>query len=123
MTAQRMIGAGVLIVGAMLAGCANTPEPKAEIAVSKTALDSAVSAGGAEFAPLELKTAQDKMAMVEKEMDKKNYLEARRLAEEVAADAKLAEAKAHAMRAEKAVQDAQQGQRALREEINRQQTP
>lgn len=119
---QRVMGVGVLAAGLTLVGCASTPAPTAEIAVSKTAMASATGAGGAEFAPLEMKTAQDKLDQVDKEMAKKNYVEARRLAEEAAADAKLAESKAQAMKAAKAVEEGQQGQGALREEINRQQT-
>ena len=123
MNTQRIIGASVLIAGLALTGCASTPPPTAEMAISKSAVDGAVGAGGAEFAPLELKTAQDKLDQADKEMAKKNYAEARRLAEEAAVDGKLAEAKAQNMKAQKSVQDSQQGQRALQEEINRQDNP
>src|SRR5690348_4514648 len=44
---QRVMTAGVLMAGLTLAGCASTPAPTAEIAVSKNAMASATSAGAA----------------------------------------------------------------------------
>lgn len=107
-----------------LAGCASTPVPTAEIAVTKTALASAVSAGGAEFAPVELKTAQDKLDRAEKAVASKDddrYEEARRLAVEAAVDAKAAETRALAAKSEKSLQESQESRRALQEEMQRQQ--
>lgn len=118
------IGALVLGVSAVLAGCASTPAPTSEIAVSKTALESAMSAGGAEFAPVELKTAQDKLARAEAlvaDKDNDRYEEARRLAVEAAVDAKAAETRALTAKSEKSLQESQEGRRALQEEMQRQQ--
>lgn len=117
------VGALVLSAGLTLAACSSTPEPKAEYAVSKTAVASAVSAGGAEFAPLELKTAQDKVSQAEKALAAKDYVEARRLSEEAAVDAKLAETKALAGKAAKSLKDSNSSQRALKEELQRQDNP
>jgi hypothetical protein len=124
MKAKKSVGVGLLMVGLSvgLLGCASTPLPRAELAVSKAALESAVSAGGAEYAPVELKTAQDKVASAEKAVAKEEYKEARYLAEQAVVDAKLAENKALAAKAQKSVVDSQQGQRALQEEMQRQQT-
>jgi hypothetical protein len=124
MKARTSLSAGVLILGlAGLAGCSSTPAPNSDIAVAKTALTSAAAAGGSEFAPVELKTAQDKLDRAEKmisEKDDDKYPEARRLAVEAAVDAKAAETKALAAKSEKTLQDSQEGQRALKEEMQRQ---
>jgi septal ring factor EnvC (AmiA/AmiB activator) len=129
MNVKKVMGAGVLALGlgatlgAALSGCSSTPAPTAELAVSKTALANAVSAGGGELAPVELKTASDKIAQADKEMEKKNYKEARVLAEQATADARLAETKAQAAKAQKSLKESQEGRSALKEEMQRQQTP
>lgn len=126
MQAKKMLSAGVLMLslGAALTGCSSTPAPNADIAVAKTALTSATAAGGAEFAPVELKTAQDKLDRAEKMVatkDNDKFEEARRLAVEAAVDAKAAETKALAAKSEKTLQDSQENRRALQEEMQRQQ--
>ena len=125
MKVKNVLGTSLLVasLGAALSGCAGTPAPTAEIAVSKTALASAVSAGSGELAPVELKTASDKVAQADKELEKKNYKEARVLAEQATADAKLAEAKAQAAKAANTLKESQEGRSALKEEMQRQQTP
>jgi len=125
MKVKNLLGTGFLVatLGVALSGCASTPAPTAEMAVSKTALASAVSAGSGELAPVELKTASDKVAQADKEMEKKNYKEARVLAEQATADAKLAEAKAQAAKADNSLKESQEGRSALKEEMQRQQTP
>jgi hypothetical protein len=122
--AKTSLTAGVMILGlASLVACSSTPPPNSDIAVAKTALTSAVAAGGAEFAPVELKTAQDKLDRAEKmvaDKDNDKYPEARRLAVEAGVDAKAAETKALAAKSEKSLQETQDGQRALQEEMQRQ---
>ena len=44
MNTQRIIGASLLIAGLALTGCASTPPPTAEMAISKSAVDGAVGA-------------------------------------------------------------------------------
>lgn len=99
----------------VLAGCAGNP-PSEQYAVTQSAVNSAVSAGGTEFAALEMKSAQDKLKQAELAMHDKKYDEARRLAEQAEWDARVAERKAQAAKAEKAVQDAKQGVQELRQE-------
>src|ERR1700712_5860922 len=48
----------------LLAGCAGNP-PSEQYAVTQSAVNSAVSAGGTEFAPVEMKAAQDKFKAAE----------------------------------------------------------
>ena len=104
----------------VFAGCASTPPaPTEQMAVSKSALANAVSAGGGEYAPVELRTAQDKMDRANRAMDKQDYENARWLAEEAESDARLAEKKAQSAKAQKAASVMQDDIRVLREEINR----
>jgi len=99
----------------VLAGCAGKP-PTEQYAVTESAVNSAVSAGGTEYAAVEMKAAQDKFKQAEIAMHDKNYEKAKVLAEQAEWDARLAERKAQAGKAAKAVQDAKQGVQDLREE-------
>ncbi|AZL67355.1 MULTISPECIES: DUF4398 domain-containing protein [Pseudomonas] len=99
----------------VLAGCAGKP-PTEQYAVSQSAVNAAVSAGGTEFAAVEMKAAQDKFKQAEIAMHDKQYDQARMLAEQAEWDARVAERKAQAAKAQKAVQDARQGVQDVREE-------
>ena len=98
-----------------LAGCAGNP-PTEQYAVTQSAVNSAVSAGGTEFAAVEMKAAQDKFKQAEIAMHDKKYDDARRLAEQAEWDARLAARTAQAAKAQKAVQDAREGVQDVREE-------
>lgn len=111
------LGASVL-----LAGCAGNP-PSEQYAVTQSAVNAAVSAGGTEYAAVEMKQAQDKFKQAELAMQEKKYDDARRYAEQAEWDARVAERKAQAAKAQKAVQDARQGVNELREEGMRQVQP
>ncbi|MCG6573920.1 DUF4398 domain-containing protein [Pseudomonas sp. AF32] len=99
----------------ILAGCAGNP-PSEQYAVTQSAVNSAVSAGGTEFAAVEMKSAQDKLKQAEIAMHDKNYAEAKRLAEQAEWDARVAERKAQAAKAEQALKDSQKGVQELRQE-------
>lgn len=114
----RAVGA-IGCAAVFLAGCASIPPPTEQMAVSTSALANAVSAGGSEYASVEMRTAQEKMDRANRAMDKKEYENARWLAEEAQADARLAEKKAHSAKAQKAASVMQDDIRVLREEINR----
>ena len=110
----------VLACAAVIAaGCSSVPPPREEMAVAKTAIANAVSAGGVEYAPVEMRTAQEKMDQANRAMAKEEYDAARRLATEAEADARLAEKMAQAAKARKAESVTQEDIRVLREEMNR----
>ena len=102
----------------VLAGCAGNP-PSEQFAVTESAVNSAVSAGGTEFAAVEMKSAQDKLKQAEIAMHDKKYDEAKILAEQAEWDARVAERKAQAIKAEQAVKDSQKGVQELRQESQR----
>ena len=102
----------------ILSGCAGNP-PTEQYAVTQSAVNDAVSAGGTEFAAVEMKSAQDKLKQAEIAMHEKKYDQARMLAEQAEWDARVAERKAQAMKAEQSVKDAQKGVQELRQESQR----
>ena len=108
--AALMLGSSLV-----LAGCAGNP-PTEQYAVTQSAVNSAISAGGTEFAAVEMKAAQDKLKQAELAMHDKDYEKARHLAEQAEWDARVAERKAQAAKAEQALEDARQGVQELREE-------
>ncbi|MED5606997.1 DUF4398 domain-containing protein [Pseudomonas sp. JH-2] len=106
-----LIGASALV----LAGCAGNP-PSEQMAVTESAVNAAVSAGGPQYAPVETKSAQDKLAQARIALNDKEYEQARRLAQQAEWDARVAERKSQAVKAQNAVKDAQQGVMEIREE-------
>lgn len=117
---QNLITFSVVIaLVVVFAGCASTPPPTEQIALSKAAIANATEAGGNEYAPIQLKSAMDKMMAAQQAMDKKDYDVARQLAEQAQVDAKLAAATARSAKAKKAAETLQESNRVLRQEIQR----
>ncbi len=110
-------------VAVLIAGCSSMKTPAtADVAVSKAAVDNAASAGAAEYAPLEMTSAREKMALANKAMTDKDYKLASELASQAQADAKLAQSKASSAKARAAADALQDDIRVLREELNRSNT-
>lgn len=103
----------------LLVGCASTPAPVEQMALSREAVSNATSAGGNEFAPVQLNSAIEKMDAAERAMEKKDYVRARQLAEQAEADAQLAATMARSAKAKKAADELQEGSRILQQEIQR----
>ena len=110
---------GALGCAAVMAGCASVPPPTEQMAVARSAISNALGAGGEEYAPVEMRTAQEKMDRASRAMAKEEYETARRLATEAEADARLAEKMAQSAKARKAESVTQEDVRVLREEMNR----
>jgi len=109
-----------LLLASVASQAADPPTEPA--AVAQAAIDQAQRDGAAETAPVELKAAQDKIAEAKRLLEKnkrKDYPLAQSLAEEATADAQLAQAKTAAAKAEKSLQDVQEGNRTLQEEMLR----
>jgi len=101
-------------------GCSSLKTPAtADVAVSKAAVENAAGAGGVEFAPVEMNSAREKMALANKAMAEKNYKLARELAVQAQADAKLAQGKANSAKAQMAADALQEDIRVLRTELDR----
>ncbi|MFA7299454.1 MAG: DUF4398 domain-containing protein [Sideroxydans sp.] len=102
-----------------LAACASTPPPTEQIAVSRAAVSSANSNGANEFAPIQLKSAMEKLAAAEQAMSDRKFNLARQLAEQAQVDAQLASSVADSAKAQKAAAAIQEDSRVLRKEIDR----
>jgi len=112
--------AGVVILAS---GCSSTPVPEAEIAGARAALMSAENQGATPYAPVEMDRAREKLRRAEQAMNKEDYHEAKRLAEESQADAELAQALTGKTEAEQAVREMEISIEVLREEISRSVNP
>ncbi len=111
-----------LAAASLLIACASTPAPTEQMALSRAAVSNATSAGGNEYAPVQLKSAVDKMDAAERAMSAKDYVRARQLAEQAQVDAQVAEATARSAQAKKAADAVQDDSRILRQEIDRKTT-
>lgn len=108
------------IAVATTVGCSSMKTPAtADVAVSKAAVDSAAGADGAQYAPLEMRSAREKMAKANKAMADKDYEVASDLANQAQADANLAQGKASSAKARMAADAIQDDIRVLREELKR----
>lgn len=117
----RKVGTGsvALAAGILAVGCASTPAPTSQLAVSRAAVMNASNADTNQYAPVELKSARDKLIAAEQAMAAKNYELAQQLATEAQVDARLAESRTQSAKAQKAAQDSQDATGVLREELNR----
>ncbi len=112
-TMARVIPIFILCVA--FAGCAGE-KPKANIANADMAIQRAREANAINYAPLELKTAEEKLQQAKKESDAEEYKKARWLADESKADAQVAEAKSRSMRSAQIEQQVRKDIDALRQE-------
>ena len=118
MVAQRTttyLAASSLLM--VLAGCAGVPVPTEQVELTRNAVSRAVTADATQYAPAEMKAAQDKLYAVERALGERNLVAARTLAEQAEADANLAERKARAAKAQQQLRSAQQGIEVLKQEM------
>ena len=105
---------------AVASGCASSkPPPTAQLAESRTVIAQAEQTGADRYAPLELRKAKQKLDEAERLASKGDYDSARRMAEQAAVDAELAETLAQSQKAQAAVQEIRATIEALRQEIRR----
>lgn len=120
MYAHPALAASLAMAALFISGCASTPPPPtAELAMSTAAVARAVSAGGTEFASLEMRNARDKLDRANLALAAKDHERARMLAHESHVDAQLAQAKAESSKARKAADELQESTRVLRMELDR----
>jgi hypothetical protein len=116
---RRSIGPFGMLLAMGLAGCATVPEPTDQLAVSRAAVADAAGSGAGEYAPVELRAAQENIERAERAIGAREYARARRLAEDAEVDARLAATKARSIKAQRAVAEVQASVRALQEELER----
>ncbi|SDR80371.1 protein of unknown function [Halopseudomonas litoralis] len=116
---KHLIAVATLGAAAALVGCASTPPPTTQLATAQQALNAADTAQSAEYAPLELRKAREKLLQAEQANTAEEYERARYLAEQAEWDARVAERKARAEKALEVVKEAERGTEELREETMR----
>src|SRR5690606_35093858 len=107
----------ILLGSALVTGCASVPVPKEQLAVTEAAVNDAVRSGAPQYAPAELKTAQDKLERAREAVDDREYERAEVLAAEAEMDAKVAEARANSSKVQQAANQVQRSLDALRQEL------
>ena len=103
-----------------LNGCAGNP-PKEAIASAQTLVQRAEQEGAGQFAPRPLREAKDKIARAEGEVNDDDYGDARRLAEQAQADAKLAAVEADREKTKEAVAELTRTVQAMENDVRAQQ--
>ncbi|MDR3417045.1 MAG: DUF4398 domain-containing protein [Nevskia sp.] len=120
MGSVRALGAGGALA---LAACASVPQPPtAALQAADTAIATAESDHAADYAPLEMRTAREKLAAARadaEQPDDQRVMQSRQLADEARVDAELASAKAHLAKADAVNQELQKNNNTLRQETQR----
>jgi len=97
--------------------CASIPPPREQLAQARDKVRSAQTEQAGQYAPLELRKAQDDLDQAERAMREERNIEARRKAELARAEAELALARTQRARNEVAVNELTQTVSALEDEI------
>jgi hypothetical protein len=103
----------------LLAGCASTPAPTAQLEAARAAIADAESAEAAKHAAPELGQARSKLAAAETAVQNKDMDGAARLAEEARVDADLADARTAAVKARAANEEIRRSNSAVLDEMQR----
>lgn len=93
--ARRLVAPGLLAVLLALSGCASVPPPNEAMNLAQSQLQAARDAGAADYDPVDLGFAQDKLQQAQGAMADRKYAQAADLAAESRADAELARVKAN----------------------------
>lgn len=102
-------------------GCASN-KPVAEVTRARTLIEQAEKAGAVQYAPVELDQARNKLRLADAAMEDGKDEESRNLANEAAAGAELAQAKASSAAADKAATEVERSTGTLERESERSQT-
>jgi hypothetical protein len=105
----------------IVSACATQRDiPNDQLALAQSALEDAQRAGGGEYASSVVASASDKLQQARNAISNRDYVSARRLAEEAEADARLAEASAQSAKAQKAAEEVQKSIQTLQQELSNQ---
>jgi outer membrane PBP1 activator LpoA protein len=110
---------GAFATALLLAGCASTPPPTAELNSAQQAIDDAERGQASQHAAEEMSEARTKLSSAKAAVDNKKMDEAARLAEEARVDAELASARTAAAKAKAANDEIRKGTDVLKDEMER----
>lgn len=110
----------MLAAGTLIAGCASGPprQTTADLTRAQTLVAQAQSSGAQQYAPADLQAARDKVRQADRIADR-DARSADQLANEAAADAQLASARAQNAKAQQALDEMNRSLQSLREESQR----
>lgn len=103
---------------ALLAGCGSAPVPREQLAVSQASIQAAQTAGAPELAPVELERAKEKYAMAVAAAKERQFVVARKLADEADVDAQVARTKAQAERSRRSADEVRAGLKTLQQQLD-----
>lgn len=109
----------VAVGAALLAACASLPPPTESLARAERTLQRADEAKAVETAPLEMKSAREKLTQAREAVVREDMTTAATLAGQATLDAELAIAKQEAAKAQAVNDELMKGNQVLREELNR----
>jgi hypothetical protein len=116
----QTISIAVILAAVVTAGCASKGvAPVESMTSAELVIKEAKDNNATINAPLELKFAEDKLAAAKAAVEKEEFLQAKRFADEALMDAKLAEAKSLSVKAKKQAQEMRETIETLRHEIDR----
>ena len=119
LTCRQWLGVPLLCGVLGVSACSASRPPLESLSTAELAVRRASDGGAAQYAPLELRTAREKLDGAKRAIDSEEYDQARRLAEQAQVDARLAETKADAERAHQTVEQTRKNIEALRHETER----
>jgi hypothetical protein len=112
------LGPSAALISLLLVGCASEP-PKELLSQAEVAIQNAERSGAAQYEPALLSSARTKLDQAHQEVDDDENEEAGRLAEEAAAEANLANAKAKAVKQANETEQMKKAIEALKQETSR----
>jgi Domain of unknown function (DUF4398) len=120
MRARGLLSTTIVASGALMLGCSSGPSAQttADLARAQTLITQAQASGAQQYAGADLQSARDKVQQAG-ELAKRDSRRAGMLANEGAADAQLASARAQSAKAQHALDDLNRSQQTLREETER----
>jgi len=123
MASKKVVIRFLLLCGVVgLSGCASRPPTAtlSQLSQAELAVQQADKSKAPENARLELYTAREQLTAAQQAMNRKDYAEARRLAERALVNAQLAETMGEAAQARQAATELQHSVEALRREADQQ---
>jgi len=109
----------LLLAGSLLTACASNQHLTQQMTETGTVIQQAEQVGAGDYAPLEIREANRKLALARQAFEEKEYDTAERLTEQARVDAELARIKTLSTQSQMAVTELREGIRILEEELNR----
>ncbi len=119
MTMKNRVVPGACALLLLLSACSSAPKPTSELILTEAALQNAEASGAKEYAPIELRTAQEQKAQADAHMKNGDFVKARRAADASLANAELAKAKADLAKSRTAVDESREGLELMETELQR----